>query len=560
MHKILNIAEPDQALQKRLSDALGVSCLCAQLLINRGMRTPSQARRFLDASVADLHDPSLFDDMEKAVGIVRSAADSKKKVMIFGDYDADGITSTALLKQALGSLGIESLHYVPHRVKEGYGLNAQSVRMIREKGVGLLITVDCGISNTDEIRALRAQGIEVIVTDHHEVSTDILPPANAILNPKVPGCRYPFRHLAGVGVAFKFCQAFSRSARLDDLDVTALGTIADSAPLIDENRVIAREGLARLQTTSRHGLQALMASAGFTRKKFDPTVVSFFLAPRINASGRIDDAHVSLQLLLSDNADESQRLASVLESHNRQRQKIEAKILEEALDIINRDVNFKDQRVIVIAKENWHQGVLGIVASKIADQFYRPAVVISLTDGMCKGSARSIKNFHLFEALCGCSEHLASFGGHSHAAGLVISRDNIDDFRHSINRRAKERLSLEHLLPGIDIDVQVALADITDDVLSELERMEPFGQDNPEPLFYADNLAIKSEPRVMGKETLKFWVTDGQATCQAIGFGMAHVKGSLMNASSFGMAFRPRLDTWGGVSSIILEIKELVFR
>ncbi len=560
MQKILSIAESDPALQELLSAALGISRLTAQLLINRGIRTPQDGERYMSASFRDLHNPELFVDMGKAVRIVRDAAAAKKQVMIFGDYDADGITSTALLKGALASLGLDTLHYVPHRVKEGYGLNAQTARMVCERHISLLITVDCGISNHDEIRALREQGVEVVVTDHHEVSSSTLPPAHAILNAKVPGCGYPFRELAGAGVAFKFCQALTGNERLDDLDLTALGTIADSAPLVDENRIIAREGLVRLEQTRRPGLKALMESAGFTRRKFDPTVVSFFLAPRINASGRMDDAQVSLGLLLSHDENEARDMAAVLETHNRQRQKIEAKILEEALEIINSEVNFKDQRVIVVAKENWHQGVLGIVASKIADQFYRPTIVISVTDDMCKGSARSIKDFHLFDALCDCKDHLASFGGHSHAAGLVIQRDNIDDFRRSLNKRAHERLSLEHLIPGVNVDAHVKLEDITDGLLAEIQRMEPFGAGNPEPLLYAEGLSLKSEPRVMGRETLKFWVTDGSVSCQAIGFGMSHVKGSLMNAQEFGMAFRPRLDTWGGLSSIVFEIKELVFR
>jgi single-stranded-DNA-specific exonuclease len=304
----------------------------------------------------------------------------------------------------------------------------------------------------------------------------------------------------------------------------------------------------------------MLSRAGFKRKKFDTTAVSFILAPRLNASGRMDKPDTSLQLLICRDGKTADELAAVLDNHNRQRQKIESRIMQEAEELINKEMNFKEQKVIVLAKENWHHGVLGIVASKLADRFWRPAVVISLDQTECKGSARSIKNFHLFDALRGCRDHLHAFGGHSHAAGLVIMRDSIDDFKRTINRLAHERLALQDLLPSIDVDLSLPLEVISGKMVEEMELLEPFGSGNSEPLFYTQGLKLKGEPRVMARETLKFWATDGTTTYQTLGFGMAGFKASLMHAESFDMVYRPRIDSWGGIDAVILEARDIFFR
>ena len=365
-----------------------------------------------------------------------------------------------------------------------------------------------------------------------------------------------------MGVAYKFCQAISDSQLCEDLDLVALGTIADSVPLNGENRIIAREGLLRLPDTKREGLRAIIENAGIKNnaKRFNATYVSFIIAPRLNASGRMSSAELSLKLLMSDNRQEANELAKELEQFNRQRQKIEAKILEEAEEMINREMNFKDQKVIVIAKDDWHQGVLGIVASKLADRFYRPAIVISLNDKLCKGSARSIKNFHLFDALVDCKELLNSFGGHAHAAGLLITRDNIDEFRKSINKLAHERLQLEDLLPSIDIDLELVLSDLNEKMVRDLEALEPFGMGNPEPLFYTRALKLKGQVQSLSRETLKFWATDGAVTCQVIGFGMSSLLNSLTQAESFDLIYTPRIDSWRQEESMILDAKDIFFK
>ncbi|MDD5096861.1 MAG: single-stranded-DNA-specific exonuclease RecJ [Candidatus Omnitrophica bacterium] len=559
-HKILRVATAHTHLQNQLSKELGISKVLAQVLANRKINSPQEAEKFLKAGINDLFSPHLFSDMPKAVALVKKAKENKEKVMIFGDYDVDGITSTVLVKNTLLALGLDVLHHIPHRITEGYGLNEEIVKFAQENKVKLMVTADCGTANHQEVQGLRGANIDVIITDHHESQDLNLPAASSIINPKVKHSSYPYRELAGVGVAYKFCQAISDALLSEDLDLVALGTIADSVPLNGENRIIAREGLLRLPETKREGLRAIIENAGIKNKKFNATYVSFIIAPRLNASGRMASAELSLKLLMSQNALEAQELASQLDQFNRQRQKIEAKILEEAEEMINREMNFKEQKIIVIAKDDWHQGVLGIVASKLADRFYRPAIVISLNDKLCKGSARSIENFHLFDALVDCKEFLNSFGGHAHAAGLLITRDNIDEFRKSINKLAHERLDLKDLLPSMDIDAELMFSDLNESMVRELETLEPFGMGNPEPVFYTRALKLKGQVQSLSRETLKFWATDGITTCQVIGFGMSSLLNSLMQAESFDLVYTPRIDSWRQEESMILEAKDIFFK
>jgi single-stranded-DNA-specific exonuclease len=558
--KILKIAPPHTDLQNSLSRQLGISRTLAQILVNRGLNNIDDAEKFLNPKLEHLLDPYLFSDMPGAVNLIKKASRNKERVMIFGDYDVDGITALALLKGTLSKMGLDVVHYLPHRIKEGYGLSKNILQVARQKNIKTLITVDCGTSNYNEIKELRRQNIDVIITDHHEPVSETLPCASSIINPKLKNSGYQYRDLSGVGVAYKLCQAVSGSVLFEDLDLVSLGTIADVVPLTGENRVIAKEGLLRLSQTKRVGLCALIESAGIQNKKFNSTFVSFIIGPRINASGRMDTAETSLDLLMSQTQEEATRLAKVVETHNRQRQKIENRILEEAQDLINKEINFKEHKIIVIAKEDWHEGVLGIVASKLADRFYRPAIVISLDQDLCRGSGRSIKNFHLFQALLECKEFLNNFGGHSHAVGLVITRDSIEDFKQSINRLAREKLSLEDLLPSLDIDMELALSELNEGAISELELLEPFGTANPEPLFYTRNLKLKGEPQILSKDTLKFWVSDGGVTYQAIGFGMGSFKDSLIAADYFDLVYVPRIDNWAGRESVLLEVRDIFFR
>jgi single-stranded-DNA-specific exonuclease len=561
-HKILRIAFPHVSLQNQFSKELGISKVLAQILINRKISTVAAAEKFLKPLISDLLSPHSFSDMPKAISLVKKAQENKEKVMVFGDYDVDGITSTVLLKATLENMGLEVLHHIPHRITEGYGLNKESVNFAINNNVKLMITADCGIVNHQEIQGLREANIDVIITDHHEPQDSGLPAASCIINPKTKHSGYAYRELAGVGVAYKFAQGVTGSLLMDDLDLVTLGTIADSVPLTQENRVIAKEGLMRLPQTKRLGLRSIIENAGIKNnaKRFNATYVSFIIAPRLNAPGRMANAEVSLKLLMSQSVAEASDLSKELEKFNRERQKIESKILEEAEELINHQVNFKDHKVIVIAKEDWHQGVLGIVASKLADRFYRPAIVISINDKLCKGSARSIKNFHLFDALIDSKELLDSFGGHAHAAGLLITKDNIDEFRKSINRLASDRLTLEDLLPSRDIDLELNLADLNEVLVKELELLEPFGMANPEPLFYTRGLKLKGELQLLNRGTLKFWATDTVTTRQVIAFGMSSLKESLLQAASFDLVYTPKIDSWRQEESMILEAKDIFFK
>lgn len=559
-HKILKIASDNNALKQALSRSLNISGILAQVLINRGIKTQGEAEKFLGAKFEHLLDPYSFTDMRKAVEIIRKAAKNGTKAIVFGDYDVDGITSTVLLKTVLARQGLDVSHYLPHRVNEGYGLNKNIVNHIIQNKINLLITADCGTGNQKEIEELKRGNVQVIVTDHHEPSVSDLPAADAIINAKTENSGYAYRNLAGVGVAYKLCQALTDSRLIEELDLVTLGTVADVVPLTGENRILVKEGLLNMRQSKRTGLQALLESSRIKDKDINAHLISFIIAPRLNASGRVDSAETSFNLLMSRHPDEARQLAGLIEGYNRHRQKIEGAIMDEAMQIIEQEINFKEHQVIVVARDNWHPGVLGIVASKIADRFYRPAIVISLGKAMCKGSARSIKNFHIFEALSGCRGHLDSFGGHAHAAGLMISRDNVGEFRRAINELAKKTLTIEDLLPSLDIDMELNLTNINEKIADEMRLLEPYGADNPEPLFYTRALKLKGEFRVMARNTIKFWVTDGNVTCQAIGFGLGDFKQSLEEADTFDLVYTLRIDNWQGETDILLEVRDIFLK
>ena len=573
MQKILKLIQPDTQLQIGLIKELGISPILAQVMINRGIKSASEAEKFLKPQLPDLLSPWQMKDMEAAVNRVIRAARLREKVMIFGDYDVDGITSVALLKMQLERLGITVAHYIPHRINEGYGLNLTAGKIAKKNGFSLIITVDCGINSRSEIERFRRWGIDVIVTDHHEPQGQ-MPEAYAILNPKRRDCPYQYKELSGVGVAFKLAQAVTKSNLWEDLDLVALGTIADSVALNGENRIIVSEGLKRIPASSRPGIQALMDASGINRQKpLKASVVSFILGPRINASGRVETAESALRLLLCQSNAEACDLAKTLNSYNRRRQKIEEAIFREAQNLIDKEINFKEHSVIVLFGQDWHPGVLGIVASRLMEKFYRPTILISEPSttfaatadgksggGLCRGSARSIRDFSIFDALLACRKHLNTFGGHKLAAGLTIAKDNIYNFRQDINRFARQILLKEFLFPSIEVDMEISLADLSKDLVYQLSRIEPFGSANPEPIFYTRNLTLRSEPEVLSRDTLKFWVTDSEFTYPVIGFGFGGLRHKLMESSSFDLVYCPEIDTWRDNQDIILEAKEIIFK
>ncbi len=559
-HRILNIPHPAIPLRENLRNELNISSILAQLLINRGIASAREAEVFLAASTAHLIDPFRFTAMPKAVEAIRRAASQRARVLIFGDYDVDGVTALVLLTRCLSAMGCDVRHYIPHRLKEGYGLNQAVVRVAHDHKASLVVTVDCGSSSHREVAALRKLGMEVIITDHHESSSDEALPATAVINPKIKGSGYPYRDLAGVGVAYKLAQALAKGHCKSELDLVALGTIADVVPLTGENRIFVKQGLEVLSQGARPGVRALMETSRLKEKKLTAGYVSYIIGPRINASGRMDTAETALSLLMSEDLDEARGYAETIEVHNRTRQKVEGRMLEEAQAIIDREINFKDHKVIVLAKDDWHAGVLGIVASKLAERYYRPTILISIGEERCKGSGRSIKSFHLFDALKECQESLSDFGGHSHAVGLVIAKDKIAEFRDRINEFAGSRLCLEDLLRRVDVDMELPLTEVSEALIEDLAVMEPFGAGNPEPQFYVQSLKLKGPPQLLARDTLKCWVSDGKTTYAAVGFGMGSLYQSFVSAGALDLVYTPRFDRFREDSSIVLEMRDVFFK
>ncbi len=559
MRMVWNIKNPSPCAQKAFSSELKISEITAQLLLNRGIDNAREAGDFLTCSLSSCHDPFLLKDMDKAVGRINKAIRGKEKILVYGDYDVDGITSVAMLKQAFANLGAIVETYIPNRLEEGYGLNINAIKKALKSGVSLIVTVDCGISSFKEIEYAKALKIDVIVTDHHEIVESRLPQAYAIINPLQKDCNYPFKHLAGVGLAYKLIKALYEGTSFfaeDFLDLVSLGTIADIVPLKGENRILAKHGLGEINKRSRKGLNALIEISGLNGKDVSSGHIGFMLGPRINAMGRVGSPQKALELLLTDDKQEAMRLARILDTENRNRQKIESGILEEALSKIEREVNFKHHKIIVLASEAWHAGVIGIVASKIADRFYRPTIMISLDGKYGKGSARSIERFNLFDVLMQCKDLLIGFGGHEGACGLTIEKNRLDEFRDKINIEAESYISKDVLSPQLDIDMEIPLNMLTEDVIDEIGGLAPFGEENPQPVFSSHNLIVKDGPRQIGKKGFKMWVTDNNITCEAVNFGRNEIPAP-KTGSGVALAYIPSINDWRGLQSIQLEIKDI---
>lgn len=556
MNKRWLIKTPNPELQRTLSDALGVHPIIAQLLINRDITDINEARNFLAADQKGLHDPFLMKDMDKAVARIKQAQSNGESVLIFGDYDVDGVTSSALLRRILKRIGIKAVNYIPHRMDEGYGLNHAIAEFAREQGIHLLITVDCGINAFSEVDAINAAGIDVIILDHHEPEGDRIPNAVAVIDPKRPDCQYPFKSLAAVGLVAKLANALFGEVPESELDLVAIGTVADVVPMRGENRIFVKKGLPVIERTGKHGLMALLDVAKIRGKRIKPFYIGFILGPRLNAAGRMDSATIALDLLLSENYEEALSLAQNLEFHNVSRQKMQGEVVSEAFAMIESSAS-KDDQIIVVHKEGWHKGVLGIVASKIVEKYYRPTIVISVEDGLGTGSARSIEGFHLVDALMNCSGSLETFGGHKRAAGLRLRHENIDVFRRAINVFAREVMVASDLTPALDIDCEVPFAVLNLDFVDLVDSLEPHGEGNPSPVLCTCNLTVKSHASVMGKGTIKFWVTDGQNSFSAVGFGMSEFQPMIKPGANVDLAYSLIIDDWNKAPVVQLKLKDI---
>lgn len=537
-------SQPEQV--SKLAKDLGISPITAQILINRGVDDPDY---FLKKDITKLHSPFLMEDMDKAVKRILRAIEDKEKITIYGDYDADGICGTALLISVIKNAG----YYLPNRMEEGYGLNKEAIQRCSENGARLLITVDCGISGREEIEYANSLGIDVIVTDHHSPVGE-LPRCLAILNPKVS--KYPYKDLSGTGVAYKLAEALIGEDAKIHLDLVALGTIADIVPITGENRILVHHGLKALENTKRPGLVKLKEKAGVD-KDIQTGHVAFRLAPRINAAGRLAAADAAIKLLLIEDEIEAVELSDILNSNNRERQKIEQEVLKGALEQMELRFNFNTDKVIVLENRDWPSGVIGIVAGRIANQYHRPCIIISLENGYGKGSGRSIKNFHLLHALESCGDHLLKFGGHAHAAGLSIEEILIPSFREKINRHAETVLSPDDLVPQIEIDAEADFRKISYEFLKQLDMLEPYGYSNPKPALVSYGLELYREPKIVGKEHLKFWVKSSGRVFEAIGFGMADYISLFDEFNKIDMVYRPQINTWGNRDMIQLQVLDM---
>jgi single-stranded-DNA-specific exonuclease len=549
-------------LTEQLKSMYNVSEMFARTLINRGLDDIDKVNRFLKADISDLYDSFLLTDMENAVDRILMAIEENEKICIYGDYDVDGITSTALCVNILRKLEADVMYYIPVRAEEGYGLNSEAIDYIAEQGVNLIITVDCGIRSVDVVEKVNEKGMNIIITDHHECG-DILPDACAVVNPHRNDSGYPFKELAGVGVAFKLMQGITesigyRELLYDVIDIAAIGTIADVVPLLDENRIIVKNGLEKLMSTENIGLKALIDTCDLADKQISSYNIAFIIAPRINAAGRLADAGRCVELLITDDEALAYEIAKELEVENKERQRIEAEILEQAIAKVNEDKDFANSRVLILDELNWHPGVIGIVASRIVEQFSKPAVLIGRDMEVGKGSGRSMSGFNLYEAMNRCSELFEKFGGHEMAAGLTIKSNKIDAFRKKINEIADEMLQGKELLPEILVDYKLEPTDINLQVAKQLKELEPFGMGNPNPNFVCRNMQVIDKKQVgANNKHLSLNLYDGNNNVKAIAFNMGNLYNVLSSSRKIDIICCMDINQWNDNETVQLVIKDI---
>ena len=552
--------EIDLESVERLKEKYNLSDLVANILVGKNITSEDEIKVFLEPTRNDFYDPFLLQDMEIATDRIVKAIENKERVIIYGDYDVDGITSICVLKQFLENRGLEVCQTIPNRLDEGYGLNKEAIKRIAEQNHILMITVDCGISGIEEIEYANSLGIETIVTDHHE-PLDELPNAIAVIDPKRKDNKYPFNQLAGVGVVFKLIQAISRRINLDEkeylkyLDLVAIGTISDIVPLIDENRVIAKLGLKLVEVTRNLGLKTLLSSLGY--QKINSMAISFGVAPRINACGRMGEAEEALKLFLTNDKIEAQKLTDKLNEYNRVRQEIEKKIYEDAISKIEKD-KMQNKNCIVLAGENWHHGVIGIVASKITDMYFKPSILICMEEKEGKGSGRSIPGFDLHNALCKSSAFLKKYGGHEMAVGLSLDKNNFENFKKVFEEHANT-CNLKEIIPIINIDKQVTNKELTIQNIKDLARLEPYGEANKCPLFLYKNLKVDSIRSLTEGKHMKLTLKGEKNTLiTAMGFNMGNRAEEFLIGDKVDVVGTLEINSFNGMESVQVNLKDIM--
>ncbi|KEI00907.1 single-stranded-DNA-specific exonuclease RecJ [Clostridium botulinum] len=569
---------------KLLAQQCNISNITAKVLANRNIQNEEEAKKFLRASLEDLYSPFLMQDMQNGIDIILDAIDEGKKIVVYGDYDADGVTSTAILYKGLLELDANVEYYIPDRETEGYGMCSNRIKILKEQGTDIILTCDNGISAVEEVKLAKELGMQVVITDHHELPFKeeqgereyIIPNADAIINPKRNDCEYPFKMLCGAGIAFKFIQALYINVGIDDkkaykfIELAGIGTICDVVDLVGENRIIAKNSLKMISNTTNLGLKCLIDVLGINNKEVKSYNIGFMIGPCINATGRLDTAALSVELLITDDEERAKELASILNDLNKTRQEMTMRNVEEIIDVVENS-SFKEDKVLVIYKEDIHESIAGIVAGKVREKFNVPTIILTKGKEMPKGSGRSIEEYNLFEELLKCKELLDKFGGHPMAAGLSIKEENISELRQRLNANCK--LTDNDIVPKIKIDKRIPLDIVNDELISEMEILEPFGKGNSSPLFAEKNVSV-SQIRVIGKNqnTLKLTcIINDKEKIEAISFNkvnefkeMLEVKFKntfekiLLNLSNLklDLIFYPIINEFNGNRTVQLRIKD----
>jgi single-stranded-DNA-specific exonuclease len=561
--------KPPSPSASQLAREAGVTPLQAQLLINRGISTPTRIVSFLNPRLSNMADPMVMMGMPNALDIILRAIENQEKITIYGDYDADGLTATALLLNFFSSLGLQVSFYIPNRLTEGYSLNKEAISEIAKNQTKLIITVDCGTNNTSEIALAKSLGMNVVVTDHHQVSEDFQAQC-PVVNPRQPGCPFPFKNLAGVGLAFFLTVAVRTALRQigwfrtrsepdlkEYLDLVALGTVADRVPLLDQNRILVHYGIGAMAESRWPGISAIKEVAGIEDPGITADDLAFRLGPRLNAPGRMGDSYTGIRALIAQDPILSRDLALRLNAANNQRQSVEQDILNQIESVIGKNEGVRDSRTLVVAGKNWHKGVLGIVASRLVDKYHRPSLVLSLQGDMAYGSGRSIEDFNLYKALTKLGPLFEKFGGHAHAAGFTLKAANLNTLKNELESLALRTLGDSNMVPAIEVDAEISIDDIGPEMLHEIRALSPFGEGNTEPFFYAGPLEVL-ESRIVGERHLKLRVRQGKRGYEAIGFGMADrhsLEGKIIN-----MVFTPEQNRWQGYEKIQLRIADIARR
>ena len=554
MNKKWECYSVDEDNVNELSKDYNLCKILANILVNRNIENID---KFLNPTRHDFHDPFLMPDMEKAIQRLIKAIEDKKKIMIFGDYDADGITSITVLKKFLNERGMEVGTYIPNRLNEGYGLNKEAIKKIFDQGYTLMITVDCGISGIEEIDYANSLGIETIITDHHEPA-ESLPNAYAVIDAKRKDNKYPFNQLAGVGVVFKVIQALSIKLGLDEkeylkyLDIVCVGTISDIVPLVDENRVIAKLGLKLVEVTRNIGLRILIQSIGF--KEINSTAISFGVAPRINACGRMGHQQEALDLFLCDDINKAKEIATRLNAFNQERQAKEKAICEQVVEQI--EAGEKDKTCIILGHEDWHHGIIGIVSSKVTEMYFKPSILICFEGDEGKGSGRSIPGFDLHEALMKCSDTIEKFGGHSMAIGITVKKDKFEEFKQEFEEYAKS-CNISEIVPVVQIDEEVNLKDICMEDVRSLKLLEPFGEANKMPIFLFKNLKINSIRALSEGKHLKLNLKSDSYMIDAIGFNMGELANQYLLDDKVDVVGSLDINSFNGNENMQITIKDI---